>query len=317
MGDASKLERCEYLFSEYYNVDFIKYRDFENEIANFNRENFYSSSQFEILKTSDFISISDLDQKYSEWLKTLNTALYLRYFPINNSKAWTEELAEMGYEGYEDHDYVSQKKAEAKLSIISIPDIRGNNKLIITNERSAGVLNPDGDNDPFDRHSEIKTALNNNHNIDIIDVVYTNDSNLERRKRMRQVFSYYEPRDHFHGINYLNNDKALRDGNANREDKENIKEFATQINESLNAGRNVIIHCNLGATRSPTVVIAFLVMFKGMSYEDAFKKVYIERGRIVNISDALDKILVEIESETYGPPSDERWSREKEKWYYS
>ena len=234
MGDASKLARCEYLFSEYYNTDFKKYSDFEKEIDDFNRGNFYSSDQFKILKTYDFIITSDLEQKYSEWLKTLNTALYLRYFPINKSKEWTEELAEMGYKRYEGHDYASQKKAEAKLSIISIPDIRGNNKLIITNERSARVLNPDGDNDPFDRHSEIKKALNNKHNIDIIDVVYTNDDNLERRKMMRQVFSYYEPRDQFLGINYLNNDKALRDGNANHEDKDNIIEFATQINESLN-----------------------------------------------------------------------------------
>ena len=51
------------------------------------------------------------------------------------------------------------------------------------------------------------------------------------------------------------------------------------INESLKDG-NVLVHCRGGFSRSPTVVIAYLIKFHKKSYDDAFVMVKEKRGCI-------------------------------------
>lgn len=42
------------------------------------------------------------------------------------------------------------------------------------------------------------------------------------------------------------------------------------IKTSIQAGKNVLVHCHAGVSRSATVVIAFLMQERGMLFEDAF-----------------------------------------------
>jgi protein-tyrosine phosphatase len=50
-----------------------------------------------------------------------------------------------------------------------------------------------------------------------------------------------------------------------------ISECVAALDELLQAGHIVYIHCNLGAVRSPTVVVAYLVQRRGWDLEDAIE----------------------------------------------
>ena len=49
------------------------------------------------------------------------------------------------------------------------------------------------------------------------------------------------------------------------------------IDQSLKRG-NVLVHCRGGFSRSPTVVVAYLIKFYRMTFEDALKIVKVQRG---------------------------------------
>lgn len=48
--------------------------------------------------------------------------------------------------------------------------------------------------------------------------------------------------------------------------------LCVEIIES-NPGEHVLVHCNAGVSRSPAVVIAYLILARNMTYEDAYEKV--------------------------------------------
>jgi protein-tyrosine phosphatase len=54
---------------------------------------------------------------------------------------------------------------------------------------------------------------------------------------------------------------------------EKLAQCVAALDELLRAGHTVYIHCNLGAVRSPTVVVAFLVWRRGWNRDDAIKYV--------------------------------------------
>jgi len=45
------------------------------------------------------------------------------------------------------------------------------------------------------------------------------------------------------------------------------------IKKYIDNGKNVLVHCTAGVSRSPTIVIFFIMKEYGMSYEDAFSTV--------------------------------------------
>jgi protein-tyrosine phosphatase len=62
---------------------------------------------------------------------------------------------------------------------------------------------------------------------------------------------------------------------------EDIVEGARTLHEWLDAsGAVVFVHCMAGISRSPTIVIAYLILFKGMGYEEAWNFVANRRGFI-------------------------------------
>lgn len=45
---------------------------------------------------------------------------------------------------------------------------------------------------------------------------------------------------------------------------------AYKLQEFYGPGNTVVVHCMAGISRSPSVVIAWLIIYKGMTYEEAF-----------------------------------------------
>lgn len=79
-----------------------------------------------------------------------------------------------------------------------------------------------------------------------------------------------------------------------REVFEDTSEF---IGLTLNTGGVVLVHCNAGVSRSASVIIAYLIMKKGMSFDEAFKLVKDKRPAIQPNSGFLEQLrkLVSVE----------------------
>ena len=56
-----------------------------------------------------------------------------------------------------------------------------------------------------------------------------------------------------------------------------FREGAAKINEWVEAGHTVIVHCYLGMSRSVSTVIAYLMIYKGWSFNIAFNHVSFRR----------------------------------------
>lgn len=55
---------------------------------------------------------------------------------------------------------------------------------------------------------------------------------------------------------------------------------SSQIERALRAGRNVLVHCQQGVSRSASIVIAYLIRYRNMSYEAASSLVRHKRACI-------------------------------------
>jgi protein-tyrosine phosphatase len=62
----------------------------------------------------------------------------------------------------------------------------------------------------------------------------------------------------------------------------------------MNAGANVIVHCKAGISRSVTVVLAWLIIYKNYTFNNAYKFVQDKRN-FINPNDFYRKILKIIE----------------------
>ena len=67
------------------------------------------------------------------------------------------------------------------------------------------------------------------------------------------------------------------------------------IDSALNAGGHVYVHCNAGVSRSPAVVIAYLMKTKTLSYEQAFLQVKQKRS-VINPNSGFVQQLKQYES---------------------
>jgi len=56
-----------------------------------------------------------------------------------------------------------------------------------------------------------------------------------------------------------------------------LESVCTWINSSLANGKGVLVHCQQGISRSAAVVIAYLIRYKGMGYDDAYE--YVRKTR--------------------------------------
>ncbi|KAF7405620.1 hypothetical protein HZH68_004989 [Vespula germanica] len=68
-----------------------------------------------------------------------------------------------------------------------------------------------------------------------------------------------------------------------------------------NRHENILVHCNAGVSRSPTIVISYLMALENLSYDDAYEKVkskrncikpnsgFVQQLKTLNVSDLLEQ----------------------------
>ncbi|KIK68166.1 hypothetical protein GYMLUDRAFT_37006 [Collybiopsis luxurians FD-317 M1] len=60
--------------------------------------------------------------------------------------------------------------------------------------------------------------------------------------------------------------------------KPHLEDACNSIDRALRSGRNVLVHCQQGVSRSAAIVIAYLIRNHGMSYDAAFALVQRQRA---------------------------------------
>ena len=88
------------------------------------------------------------------------------------------------------------------------------------------------------------------------------------------------------------------------------------IERARNEGRNILVHCRGGVSRSPTIVLAYLIKHRDMSLQQAFTLV--RKCRRIQPNDGFCKQLIEYEKRlrgvtTVSPEEDERATKGR-KW---
>ena len=57
-----------------------------------------------------------------------------------------------------------------------------------------------------------------------------------------------------------------------------IYEMADKLDAALNNGSKVLLHCHAGVSRSPALLIGYLMLKHGMTYNDAFMHIRMKRN---------------------------------------
>jgi protein-tyrosine phosphatase len=60
-----------------------------------------------------------------------------------------------------------------------------------------------------------------------------------------------------------------------------MDQIVDQIHHEISEGRNLLVHCAAGKSRSASVIIGYLIKYFKMSFEDAYDYVKAYRGSIV------------------------------------
>lgn len=73
-----------------------------------------------------------------------------------------------------------------------------------------------------------------------------------------------------HGFKQVSTHKHLKLRDSVEEDIHRVLESSCRWIEKMLSCTNVLVHCHAGASRSPTLVMAFLMQSKGLSLQEAF-----------------------------------------------
>lgn len=71
----------------------------------------------------------------------------------------------------------------------------------------------------------------------------------------------------------------IKDNSADKSTEHHFREGAKQIDEWVEQGKNVLVHCYEGKSRSVAVVITYLMLYKGMSFDVAYLQVKAQRSK--------------------------------------
>ena len=96
------------------------------------------------------------------------------------------------------------------------------------------------------------------------------------------------------------------DDKVDEKTKAYFLEAATVLDGWVNDGKKIFVHCFAGISRSVSIVITYLMVFKGWSYDLAFQHIKLRRPRINPHSDFIP-ILKSIEAKL--PPQETHYPR--------
>lgn len=104
---------------------------------------------------------------------------------------------------------------------------------------------------------------------------------------LRVGFPYYQV--------YQGHKVSIVDDRADEKTKAYFLEAATVLDGWINDGKKVFVHCFAGISRSASVLITYLMVYKGWSFDLAFQHLKLRRPRVNPHSDFIP-ILRAIES---------------------
>jgi hypothetical protein len=103
-----------------------------------------------------------------------------------------------------------------------------------------------------------------------------------------QEIKYKNPRISVYKLGLTDEEENLADV------KLKILKGARKLNEWTALSREpILVHCMAGISRSPSIILAYLIMYKGMGYDDAFKFVSKRHG-FIRPNSVYDGILKEL-----------------------
>jgi len=135
---------------------------------------------------------------------------------------------------------------------------------------------------------------------DILDGLYLGSSfnayNLNdiKSKNIKIIINITNEIDNFHESNLLLHyyKFPIRDNNDD-DIVEILMNTYDIIDYHMNKGENILVHCYMGASRSASVIIHYLMKKHRWSYERS-KNYVIEKRPIVNLSEKFDKVLKQL-----------------------
>lgn len=82
-------------------------------------------------------------------------------------------------------------------------------------------------------------------------------------------------------------------------DKENqdLDLYFDECNSFIKSATNVLVHCVVGKSRSPSIVLGYLIAEKKMSFDEAFKLVKLKRP-LINLNNNFIRNLLILEEKT-------------------
>ncbi|KAF8875647.1 protein-tyrosine phosphatase-like protein [Infundibulicybe gibba] len=89
--------------------------------------------------------------------------------------------------------------------------------------------------------------------------------------------------------------------------KPHLEAACNHIDKALRSGRSVLVHCQQGVSRSPAVVIAYLIRNHGMSFDNAYSLLRRKRA-CVKPNSGFIKALQEWESTWRRPAATRRFT---------
>ncbi len=76
-----------------------------------------------------------------------------------------------------------------------------------------------------------------------------------------------------------------------------IKEGAMYIQMFTNVGKNIVVHCKAGISRSATVILAWMIIYKNMKFDEAYRYLA-EKRPIIRPNDFYMGLLKDLETHT-------------------
>ena len=77
-----------------------------------------------------------------------------------------------------------------------------------------------------------------------------------------------------------------------------IKEGAVYIQMFTNMGKNIVVHCKAGISRSATVILAWMIIYKNMKFDEAYRCLA-EKRPIIRPNDFYISLLKHLEDKFY------------------
>lgn len=105
------------------------------------------------------------------------------------------------------------------------------------------------------------------------------------------IFSLYKWEKYTHGHDTVTVARTMYDSHSMPVDVETVEELSDDVVAALEAGGNVLVHCQAGINRSNLVAARVLMKWKGLSADEAIRLLRLKRSDLVLANRAFEQYL--------------------------